>query len=262
MTQKRAFKRYILFLLFLLATPGFGQTESSLFKDYSAFIKVSFYDSSPYIQIKEVEPTFREATAINSQTSFWGFITTNYIARLDYDALQQIKDTTVVAKQVMHHIEQDTTFNGLMRSYQAKVIDHTQPKDSVHIDAILNVAVKFFNLTGITPAGAYSGKICVGINALKQTEKKRSAFLEAFAFDAVINNLNSEAYPFYDHYIKSVQNVYKLNLGIEDQDQLLRAQGAVFIQMFQSPELKKLLEDEYERKKDILPFVLKPVKKT
>lgn len=174
---------------------------------------------------------------------------------MDYDALAQIKDTVAVQQKVIQHLEQDKRFGSLLQTYEAKVLDHTQAKDTVSMDEILNVAVKFFNLTGVTPGG-YSSRICVGINALKYTEKKRSPYLEAFAFDAIINNLNNEIYPFYDDFIQSVHNVYKLNLGIDEQEQVLRAQGAIFVQMFQSIELQKLLLAEYERKKNILPFYL------
>jgi len=255
MIQRISFKRYVLFLVLLVVTPGVAQKASSLFKDYTNFLNVSFYDSSPYIQIKEVESSFAHASSINGQPSFWDFILVNYTERLDYDALAQIKDTVVVQQKVIQHLEQDKPFGLLLQTYEAKVWSHTQAKDTVSMNDILNVAVKFFNLTGVTPAG-YSSRICVGINALKYTEKKRSPYLEAFAFDAIINNLNSETYPFYDDFVRSVHQVYKLNLGIDEQEQLLRAQGALFIQMLQSAALQKLLQEEYERKKEILPFYL------
>ncbi len=253
----RALLHLVVFGLLLVTGQTYAQSKDNPLQNYSDFLEILFYESTPYIKVKKIDATSSHAAVVNEQSSFWEFITTNYIARLDYDALQQIKDTTVVEKQVMHHMEQDTTFNHLVRTYQAKVIDHTQPKDTVTIDNILNVAVKFFNITGINTQGHYTGRICVGIHALPKTEKKRSPYLEAFAFDAIINHLTSETYPFYDDYKESIYNVYKLNLGTNDEEQLLRTQGAIFIQMFQSPQLKQLLLDEYERKKDILPFILK-----
>ncbi len=249
----------IIFLLTLLGTPsqGHAQQPPSMFEDYNQFLEVKFYDASPYVTIRQVDSSLTGATEINGQPSFWDFLIINHSARLDYDALAQINDTIAVSQKVIEHLESDTTFAPLVKNYRAKVVDHSQAKDTVHLDKILNVAVKFFNLTGVTAAGAYSGRICVGINPLKNTEKTRSPYLEAFAFDAIINNLNSETYPFYDYYIKSIQKIYKLNLGTNDQDQLLRAQGALFIQMLDSTDLQQLLKDEYERKKDILPFVLR-----
>jgi len=234
---------------------SFAQNKEDIFNDYTIFLEVKQYEQTPYIKIKEVDSNVLNAACVNEQPFFWDFLLTNYTERLDYDALAQIKDTVVVQQKVIQHLEQDKHFRSLLQTYEAKVLDHTQAKDTVSMDDILNVAVKFFNLTGVTPVG-YSSRICVGINALKQTEKKRSPYLEAFAFDAIINNLNNERYPFYDDFIQSVHNVYKLNLGIDEQEQLLRAQGAIFVQMFQSIELQKLILEEYERKKNILPFYL------
>ncbi|MDM1406307.1 hypothetical protein [Myroides sp. DF42-4-2] len=247
----------LLFLLVSGQTKVVAQQASSVFQEYNQFLDVKFYDSSPYVVIKEVDLALPGATAVNRQPSFWDFLIINHSARLDYDALAQINDSIVVSQKVIQHLESDATFATLVQNYRAKVVDHTQAKDTVHMDKILNVAVKFFNLTGVTAEGAYSARVCVGINPLKNTERTRSPYLEAFAFDAIINNLRSESYPFYDYYIKAIQKIYKLNLGTNDQDQLLRAQGALFIQMLDSTDLQQLLKDEYERKKDILPFVLR-----
>lgn len=246
----------VFFLLGALLST-FAQTKDSPFNNYNDFIDVKFYESTPYIAIKDVDSSFTNAPKVNEQSFFWDFLTTNYIARLDYDSLAKEMDTVIVQQKVMYHIQQDDTFIALVDNYQAKVIDHSQAKDTVTINDILNVAVKFFNLTGITEEGAYSAKICVGIHALQQTEKTRTPYLEAFAFDAIINNLASETYPFYTYFRESIYKVYKLNLGVDKQEQLLRAQGAIFVQMLQSPELKQLLQDEYERKKEILPFILR-----
>lgn len=257
--MRTIYSLFVLFWMTLFCTPsqGYAQQQSSIFQDYNQFLEVIFYDSSPYVTIRQVDSSLKGAAEINGQPSFWDFLIINHAARLDYDALAQINDTIAISQKVIEHLESDAIFAPLVKNYRAKVVDHTQAKDTVHLDKILNVAVKFFNLTGVNAEGAYSGRICVGINPLKNTEKTRSPYLEAFAFDAIINNLNSETYPFYDYYIKSIQKIYKLNLGTNDQDQLLRAQGALFIQMLDSTDLQQLLKDEYERKKDILPFVLR-----
>lgn len=257
--MRTIYSLFVLFWMTLFCTPsqGYAQQQSSIFQDYNQFLEVKFYDSSPYVTIRQVDSSLKGAAEINGQPSFWDFLIINHATRLDYDALAQINDTIAISQKVIEHLESDAIFAPLVKNYRAKVVDHTQAKDTVHLDKILNVAVKFFNLTGVNAEGAYSGRICVGINPLKNTEKTRSPYLEAFAFDAIINNLNSETYPFYDYYIKSIQKIYKLNLGTNDQDQLLRAQGALFIQMLDSTDLQQLLKDEYERKKDILPFVLR-----
>ena len=45
-------------------------------------------------------------------------------------------------------------------------------------------------------------------------------------------------------------------MGVEKEDQILRAQGALFILMFQNETLKNALLSEYENNKQNLPFTL------
>ena len=52
-----------------------------------------------------------------------------------------------------------------------------------------------------------------------------------------------------------------MNLGVDKEERLLRARGAVFMQMFYNQKLRDMLLYEYEHKKDYLPFVLRDVEK-
>jgi len=52
--------------------------------------------------------------------------------------------------------------------------------DTISFDKLMNIAVKYFSVTEITKDGYYAGKICTGINAIDNTESKRSPFIEAF----------------------------------------------------------------------------------
>ena len=61
----------------------------------------------------------------------------------------------------------------------------------------------------------------------------------------------------YQDFIQNVKRLYDFNLGTSKEDELLRAQGALFILMSQSENLKTLLKEEYEKKREILPFVIK-----
>lgn len=54
-----------------------------------------------------------------------------------------------------------------------------------------------------------------------------------------------------------MEELYEINLGIENNDRLLRAQGALYMFMRNNEVLKELLLFEYENKKEYLPFVLK-----
>ncbi|MBK6525094.1 MAG: hypothetical protein IPG07_05770 [Crocinitomicaceae bacterium] len=61
----------------------------------------------------------------------------------------------------------------------------------------------------------------------------------------------------YDEFVKAIKELYKVNLGIDREEKLLRAQGAMYLLMRNSENLNKMLASEYESNKDYLPFILK-----
>jgi len=56
--------------------------------------------------------------------------------------------------------------------------------------------------------------------------------------------------------VKGVKEVYKINLGIDTDDRLLRAQGALYMYMRKNKALTELLLSEYKKRKEFLPFVI------
>lgn len=72
--------------------------------------------------------------------------------------------------------------------------------------------------------------------------------------DSVFKNLSSEQYHLYEDFANFVRAIYTFNLGTENNEKLLRAQGALFMAMRKNSKLKEMLIDEYSEKKDFLPF--------
>lgn len=124
------------------------------------------------------------------------------------------------------------------------------------MDKLLNVAVKYFSIMRLTDEGYYVGKVCVGLNDIKKTESERKPFTEAFSFSSILKHYQSEEYSMYDEFVKAIKELYKVNLGIDKNEKLLRAQGAIFLLMRNNENLKKMLKSEYEKQKDYLPFIL------
>jgi hypothetical protein len=60
----------------------------------------------------------------------------------------------------------------------------------------------------------------------------------------------------YDEFVNAIKELYKINLGVDKEERLLRARGAVFMYMFHNQKLRDMLLYEYENKKEHLPFVL------
>lgn len=59
----------------------------------------------------------------------------------------------------------------------------------------------------------------------------------------------------YEEFINVVKELYLVNLGIDDNENLLRAQGATFMLMRNNENLRKMLKADYENQKEFLPFV-------
>ncbi len=87
-------------------------------------------------------------------------------------------------------------------------------------------------------------------------ENERKPFIEAFCFSSILKHYQSEEFSMYDEFVKSIKELYKVNLATDKDEKLLRAQGAMFILMRNNENLKKMLMKEYEKNKEFLPFIL------
>ncbi|EKB04163.1 hypothetical protein HMPREF9711_02015 [Myroides odoratimimus CCUG 3837] len=255
-----SFKLYVTCVVTLLGgvLTSMGQ---EILEDYSNFlalekVKLSSGEIRLYKTIKEVDSTVKGAEYINKHRLFWDYLVVNFSESLEKNTFASNKEITLSQDGFLSMMKADSIFSPLVEKYSSQVIKKNSEKDTISMDEVLNVAVKFFNIDKITPNGEYSARICTGINDIKDTEIKRKPFIEAFAFYAVRKNLRNEKYDVYNYFIDSIKGIYKLNLGIDKEERLLRAQGALFIQMLQSDKLKELLEDEYNLNKEVLPFVL------
>lgn len=206
--------------------------------------------------VKEVDSNIKGAEYINKHRLFWDYLVVNFSEPLEENTFSPNKEISLSQDSFLSMMVSDTIFSPLVERYSSQVVKRNSTKDTISMDEVLNIAVKFFSIEKITPKGEYSARICVGLNSIKNTEDIRMPFVEAFAFHAIMKNLRNEQYDVYNYFIDSIRSIYKLNLGIDKDERLLRAQGALFIQMLQSDKLMKLLEDEYEQNKDVLPFVL------
>jgi hypothetical protein len=97
----------------------------------------------------------------------------------------------------------------------------------------------------------------VGINGIKSTQKERSLQLEAFCFAAVFEAYQSPEFNLQAEFVKAIKELYKVQLGVDEKERLLRAQGGMFFLMRNNAQLRAALLHEYELRKGYLPFVIK-----
>lgn len=245
-----------------LGIAGKSQTRQTcnIIDYYGDFIKFKkeVYQGRDYLLkgIVEVAPGKCFASVVNN-TMYIDYLLTNYASNSNYQELLAIKDTVVLQEEGIKSLQSDTTFNQVMTELISKTFDKSIPRDSVSIDKLLNVAVKFFSIQRINKDGDYMGKVCVGMNDIKKTEKIKKPQLEAFCFSSILKNYQGGKFNMQDEFIKSLKELYKVNLGIDENDRLLRAQGGMYFLMRNSETLKKMLRSEYEENKDNLPFILK-----
>lgn len=247
-------------ILFNISIQGYGQKQCYIKDNYEDFISVqkSVYNDEAYLIISVVEPDKKSCFSdlVTSNSMLIDYILTNFSSDVNHQHILVLTDSLEMKNKFFNDLRNDSLFNSVMTDLLSKTIDKKIPKDTISMDKLLNVAVKFFSIRKLTDEGDYVGKVCVGLNDIKKTESKRKPFIEAFSFSSILKHYQSEEYSLYDEFVMAIKELYKVNLGIDKDEKLLRAQGAVFLLMRNNEYLKKMLKSEYQKQKDYLPFIL------
>ena len=247
-------------ILTLITIQGYGQTQCDIINHYIDFISIqkSTYNEKDYL-VKRVVEAHRKSCfsmLVNNNPMFLDYLLTNFSLNTNYESLLALNDSIAIRNKYFIDLKKDSLFNSVMADLVSKTIDKKIPKDTVSMDKLLNVAVKYFSIMRLTDEGHYVGKVCAGLNDIKKTESERKPFIEAFSFSSILKHFQSEEFSMYDEFVKAIKVLYKVNLGIDKNEKLLRAQGAMFLLMRNNENLKKMLKSEYEEQKNNLPFIL------
>lgn len=255
-------KRLLLILTIgLFTVNSFSQPNCIIEKEYGEIFKIEKkkYGEREYLlkTVNKIDTTSCFSDLVNNNRQYIDYLRTHFSDNSNYEKLMSITDTVELQNEFIKSLENDSAFNEVMHKLTEKSSDkQNYMPDTISMDELLNIAVKYFSILKINEDGHYVGKVCAGINGLKQTEKERKPQIEAFCFATILNNYQGEQYNMYNEFVKGIKELYKINLGIESDDRLLRAQGAMYMFMRNNDKLKELLLFEYENKKDSLPFVL------
>jgi hypothetical protein len=258
-------KQFILILGVAFSLQAFSQTKCDMQSHYGDFIKIKKggYDNKEYL--------FPEAVRVDTQYCFADYVNNNLrhigyfidvfcSSRKHLNDLLKIEDSLALQSAFNTLLQEDSVFNAVMFELTAKVIDKTIPKDTITINDLLNITIKLFYVHNITEEGYYQSKICGGINGFAETEQERNPFLETFAWVSISKYYYSgKEYDMYEEFANVMRDLYEINLGIDKEKRLLRARGAVYMQMFYNQKLRDMLLYEYEQKKEYLPFVLRDI---
>lgn len=246
------------FLIF--SSYSFSQIKCDIKNYYDDFIKIQKlkYNDEEYLikQVVETKNMGCFSNLVNSNRMYIDYLLTNFSSHSNYEVLLSITDSSTLQKIYIKQLQEDSLFNSVMSDLVAKTIEKQLSKDTISMDKLLNIAVKYFSILRINEDGYYVGKVCVGLNLVEKTEKDRQPQMEAFSFSSILKNYQSEEFSMYDEFVKAIKELNKVNLGIDKEERLLRAQGAIFLLMRNNVNLRKMLKSEYEKNIDNLPFVL------
>lgn len=250
----------MLFIVTLLCYSqlAMSQTDCDPISQYGSFISTSklTHNGQSYLTTKSVAVPDDHclASAVNQNLKYIDYLISNYSDRSRHQELAVIEDSLALQKECISLLQQDDSFNQVMTQFIQGVNDEST-KAEYNTDNVLNIAIKYFSITGLQ-GNNYMAKVCAGINDIKKTELTRKPQLEAFCFSAILEAMQPGGDgQLMKDFTGRIRELYKMNLGVDREERLLRAQGAVFISMRNSLVLKKLLEEAYESKKESLPFV-------
>jgi hypothetical protein len=238
----------------------FGQTVCNIQDHYQDFIEVSKIESEDHsFLIKQVVNNKHKSCfsdLMNKEPFFFNYLLENFSSNDANKQLLQIKDSLTLRKAYLIQLKTDSLYNFVMQTWVNKTIEKRQPKDKVTVAELLNIAIKYFTITKIDNKGDISGKVCGGLNCIKQTEKVRQPFLEAFTFSSILKNYEGKTYSMLNEFKKGLMQIQSLNLGLDKNEKLLRSQGVMFSYMYNNEKLKSMLKAEFKRRQNELPFIL------
>jgi hypothetical protein len=221
-------------------------------------IEAHEHDGKTYISNRVVEVPEHLAIAqhINTKRLFWDYLTVNYSDVAHVRKIADVQDSLERVGIYFESLLEDSLYTSTIREYSNKVIRQTVAKDTIKMSELLGIASKFFSIQHITNEGNFSTAICVGRNDIKKTETQKRPLIEAFAFFAIFNDIETGKFDIYAQFHEKVKQLYSISLGTNNEEKLLRAQGAIYMLMMYNSSLPELLLDTYKSYESELPFVL------
>ena len=251
---------FVMLVICLFNGVAHSQHACDLTDHYADFILVKRHDDGRRKFISQsVIKSQRDgcySALVNDNTMFIYYLLSAFSFDENNAKLLDITDEKQMLDTYFADLKQDAGFNQIMSDLVYKTVDKSLPKDTITMDALLNVAVKYFCVVRVTDECRYAGKVAVGLNDIKKTLAKRRPFLEAFAWTAILSNSDGTVYHLDDDYKAALKQIEKIDLGINPDDRLLRAQGAMYVLMYNNPNLRAVLRTEFATHQAYLPFVL------
>jgi len=252
--------KLIIFILFICSNSS-SQNTCDFKEHYLEFLSIEIItiEDKSYSFLKPKEPNNTYCFhPVFKNTLYIDYLSKSILKNEDYEKkLIESKNQEELNKKFLRILKKDTIFNHSLNELINKTI-LGQPKDTISFNQLMDIAVKFFSVE-LNEDGNYKGKICVGNERiLKKLHKERHLQVEAFCFSSIFKHLISKdkKYDFVDEWKTAVTDIASVSLGLDENEMILRAEGALFLLMKNNENLQNMLIEEYELNKDILPFYL------
>ena len=254
------YDKLIFLMLLLCSLTSFSQNDKTIIDEFESIFsieKIGRGERSFLIKnVNVIDSSSIYSDLINNNIQHINFLLTHYSDLTKNKELLAITDSVKLQTTFIENLKSDSTFKQVISELSESTFQKDFIPDTISMDEILDISVKYFSIIKITEEGYYLGKVCTGVNGISQTREIRKPHPEAFCFAAIITNYEGEKYNMYNEFVAGIKELYKLNLGINEEEKLLRAQGAMYMFMRSNKNLKEMIRSEYLKKKNYLPFII------
>ena len=261
-------KNFILFAMFLFfTTTAIAQqsiTVEELKSKYGSVIlatKKDGFNGSIYLAKKVNTPTDDEVLKkfVEQYQGYIGMMKDEYIT-VNSDEFKLVKDSVKLQRKFGEKLQEDPLFNQyflplIATYYQSQgytITGYNFDKPTYTFNQMVNVMVKYYEVTGIDSRGNFSTRLGISDNGLVNTVDTRRPLIESYCLYIIRQN----KYKAYKALEDAKKVVISLELGLRDSDKIKRAEGAIYALLSQDEDLRTLLKDDYEKNAKGLPFVI------
>lgn len=249
---------YSILLITLLLTCAM-QAQSTINERIENQLKLEIYNDSGTNKIAASFKDIEEKLNILDFKSYSNYIFYNFKNSNNISG-RVVKDLSLKEedfKIYRNNLKQDTLFVNTLQQVSNNSLKKIEDKPSYDFDEVMNIACKFVKITGLNKNDNYVLKVCVGVNDLENTESKRDAGIEAFCFKSIFDAYVDSSVGLKDEIINEFQKITPISMGIKKEEKILRAQGALYVLIYNNKTFRDVLMKSYEANKNILPFAIK-----
>jgi len=248
-----------LFCIALLVASYSNYAQMSINDRIENQLKLDVFEYEEELRLTQIFQNNEPQKHILDNKSYIDYIFTNFRSKeiKKGEIIDRNREKEIIFSEYKELLKKDTLFVNTLQRISDNSAKNIQDKPSYDFDMVMDIATKFVKIKDINEEGNYVLKVCVGINDLEQTQSKRYADIEAFSFLAIFNHYYDKNNPLKDEIIKEFHKILPLSMGVEKEERILRAQGALMVLIYQNESFKQAILKEYDDKKDILPFTIK-----